>query len=249
MVCALQQMEISDLRQTIQTLTPPAAAGTTLPSPEATAPLAAAGAATAQDQEIARLKDLTTKLAAEVAQAEQVRAENEKLRGQIAAATAPGLTAEEQEAILEARWRADTTGCANNLKQLGLAVKTWALDNDDRFPTHVLEMTNEMATPKILVCPADTGRQPAANWSTFTAANCSYEYLAAAASAEEPNRVVFRCPIHNNVLLADGSVQLMKHRPDMVIERNGKLYVGEPGPQPGPTAPPPNQPINPPPQP
>jgi len=72
--------------------------------------------------------------------------------------------------------------CDNNLKQIGLAFKTWALDNKDRYPMQVPEaeggppnqaqlmqpdpvaaftyqifgtMSNELSTPKILVCPSD----------------------------------------------------------------------------------------------
>jgi hypothetical protein len=72
--------------------------------------------------------------------------------------------------------------CTNNLKQIGLAFKTWALDNDDKFPMHCATnggtlgmmssgaiwrdfraMSNELSTPKILVCPADN-RTPATNF-------------------------------------------------------------------------------------
>ncbi|HEV2693676.1 MAG TPA: type II secretion system protein [Verrucomicrobiae bacterium] len=65
--------------------------------------------------------------------------------------------------------------CANNLKQLGLAIKVWAGDNNDRYPTAVstnsggaLEwmttpeawrmfqvISNEASTPKIFYCPED----------------------------------------------------------------------------------------------
>jgi type II secretory pathway pseudopilin PulG len=65
--------------------------------------------------------------------------------------------------------------CTNNQKQLGLAYKVWAGDNNDRLPMEVsvtnggaLEwintpdawkvyqvMSNELSTPKILCCPQD----------------------------------------------------------------------------------------------
>src|SRR5262245_11126785 len=70
--------------------------------------------------------------------------------------------------------RSKRVGCTNNLKQLGLAFKTWALDHGDSFPMSAVTrtaavpadpqpteayryfqvMSNEMATPKILICPA-----------------------------------------------------------------------------------------------
>jgi len=39
-----------------------------------------------------------------------------------------------------------------NLKQLGLAARTWALDNGDMNPPDVLSMSNEIGSFKILVC-------------------------------------------------------------------------------------------------
>jgi prepilin-type N-terminal cleavage/methylation domain-containing protein/prepilin-type processing-associated H-X9-DG protein len=87
-------------------------------------------------------------------------------------------------ALARAKARAQRINCANNLKQVGLAFKTWALDNGDRYPmlvpnteggppnqayfsqanqqwgaTVISEaygvMSNELSTPKILVCPSD----------------------------------------------------------------------------------------------
>lgn len=74
--------------------------------------------------------------------------------------------------------------CVNNLKQVGLSFRLWAGDNNDKYPMqvsmtnggtmefasgrsvfpHFLVMSNELNTPKILVCPADTARQAATNW-------------------------------------------------------------------------------------
>src|SRR4051794_27978153 len=72
--------------------------------------------------------------------------------------------------------------CVNNLKQIGLSFTTWALDNGDRFPmqvsltnggtmelangndafVHFRVMSNELSTPKILICPSDTAHNTAA---------------------------------------------------------------------------------------
>jgi len=85
-------------------------------------------------------------------------------------------------------------GCVNNLKQVGLAFRIWELDNGDRLPFHVsvtnggaLEavaagnpalvfevMSNELSTPKILVCPADRTRLAATNFLTLRSTNISY---------------------------------------------------------------------------
>src|SRR4029077_1477289 len=64
--------------------------------------------------------------------------------------------------------------CINNLKQVGLAFRTWTLDHNDKLPIsvsvtnggimelpstelvylHFQVLSNELSTPKILVCPA-----------------------------------------------------------------------------------------------
>jgi prepilin-type processing-associated H-X9-DG protein len=76
------------------------------------------------------------------------------------------------------RARSSRLGCTNNLKEVGLAFRTFAIDNDDRFPMHVatnnggtmeliasgrvfphfLVMSNELRTPRKLVCPWDNTR-------------------------------------------------------------------------------------------
>jgi hypothetical protein len=136
-------------------------------------------------------------------------------------------------ALAKAKSRAQEISCVNNLKQIGLAAKIWAGDHDDTFPPNFLAMTNELSAPKILVCPQDSTHHVAADWSSFNdSENCSYEYLAPSLKDNnaEPNLVVFRCPIHGNVCLADGSVQMGigKTHPDWLVRRNGKLYFERP---------------------
>lgn len=40
-------------------------------------------------------------------------------------------------ALARAKSRAQRTSCGNNLKQIGIAFKTWQLDNSDRYPMQV----------------------------------------------------------------------------------------------------------------
>jgi len=88
-------------------------------------------------------------------------------------------------ALARAKARAQRINCTNNLKQVGLSFKTWALDNGDAFPMKVAGaaggasesvgqrdvpgvetqhrgvnmmfgvMSNELSTPKVLICPAE----------------------------------------------------------------------------------------------
>lgn len=82
--------------------------------------------------------------------------------------------------------------CVNNLKQIQLAFRIYAGDNRERFPmnistngeTVVNEATpvyqyfkltqNELGTPKVVICPADTKRIVAADFTNFSNSNISY---------------------------------------------------------------------------
>lgn len=228
-VLAVQQMEIQQLKQSIRAL--PQSNGTPEPQ-QLRAPESAqsSGAEPSNAQEIERLKQEAAALSSEVVRLEQFRAQNEKLQTQLANSFSI-LTRSDEQQLSQARDKAMCIQCVNNLKQFGLAVKVYALDNTNLTSPDVLSMSNELSTPIVLVCPADTNRAAAKSWSTFTPANCSYEYLAPSSSDDkEPMRVLSRCPIHGNVGLLDGSVQvqLAKDHPERLVERDGKLYLQSP---------------------
>jgi len=95
-------------------------------------------------------------------------------------------------ALSSAQRRAQRIACVNQLRQTGLGCKVWANDNDDRFPIQVPSalggplnqaqlatapyvasyvyqvfavLSNELATPKLVVCPSDV-RNAARDFST-----------------------------------------------------------------------------------
>jgi prepilin-type processing-associated H-X9-DG protein len=84
--------------------------------------------------------------------------------------------------VARSRNRCCKANCTNNLKQIGLSFRTWALDNNDRYPMqvsvtnggtmelipsgavfiHFEAMSNELSTPKVLICPEDQKRHSGA---------------------------------------------------------------------------------------
>ena len=96
-------------------------------------------------------------------------------------------------ALAGAHDRARRIQCVNNLKQCGLAFRIWEGDNGDKYPMdvplakggtkecdngadtfrHFQVMSNELSTPKILACPADT-RTAADNFTRLKNQNVSY---------------------------------------------------------------------------
>jgi type II secretory pathway pseudopilin PulG len=113
-------------------------------------------------------------------------------------------------ALGAAKGKAQTIMCVNNMKQIGLALRIYSGDNNDKLPADLLVMTNELGSPMILFCPADPihTRPMSSSWWGLTTNNISYEYLTPGAyESNVVNSIVLRCPIHGNVCLGDGSVQ------------------------------------------
>lgn len=78
-------------------------------------------------------------------------------------------------ALSQAKVKAERIKCVSNLKQVGLAFRIFANDNDDLYPwqtnkfpaatvnmpwQHFMAMSNELGTAKILLCPGDRQRLP-----------------------------------------------------------------------------------------
>ena len=85
-------------------------------------------------------------------------------------------------ALAKAKAKAQRISCVNNLKQVGIATRIYATDNQDRFPwnvsatqggsseftaknkakeycAHWHALSNELSNPKVVRCPRDTRRE------------------------------------------------------------------------------------------
>jgi len=100
--------------------------------------------------------------------------------------------------------RSSLIQCVNNLKQIGLAFRIWEGDNGDKLPMRVAAnrggamepvlrgdvarvfqvMSNELSTPRILVCPADADRSVAKSFA-FGFDNSHVSYFAGLDAADD----------------------------------------------------------------
>ena len=104
--------------------------------------------------------------------------------------------------------RSSRIGCTSNLKQVGLSFRLWSNDNNDQFPQvstnsasslawanspqvfrHFQSLSNELVTPKVLVCPLDKKRKQASDFVNFSNANLSY-FVALDADESKPQRLL-----------------------------------------------------------
>ena len=97
-------------------------------------------------------------------------------------------------ALFAAKQKAWRIGCVNRLHQIGIACKIWEGDQGDKYPMQAVltnaetmklvtngkaylfwqTMSNELVSPIVLLCPADTERTAATNFSIgFSDANIS----------------------------------------------------------------------------
>jgi prepilin-type processing-associated H-X9-DG protein len=109
-------------------------------------------------------------------------------------------------ARLRSAERSKRISCTCNLKQVGLSFRTWTLDCGDSFPMrvsvasggtmetisnglafyHFQVISNELGSPKVLVCPADGFKKPATDFVSLGNANLSY-FVGVDATDTNPN--------------------------------------------------------------
>ena len=140
-------------------------------------------------------------------------------------------------ALAKAKSKVSVIQCSNNMRQIGLAFQMWANDNNEKFPFEVSESnggTSEFRAPgpdgvdrnpekhiavlakylagansRILVCPADSGKQPAPNFNTLEPGNVSYQLRTGPqVTITNSMEVLLECPVHHNVVHCDGSVEM-----------------------------------------
>ncbi len=113
-------------------------------------------------------------------------------------------------ALVRAKLQAKRVICINNLKQIGVGVRTWAGDHEGKFPWKVdfaeggrkpgtvvdarvnmqfSVLANELGTTRLLLCPSDVRRIPANTFTSIALTNVSY-CLGLDAAEQRPNNIL-----------------------------------------------------------
>jgi Domain of unknown function (DUF4190)/GYF domain 2 len=127
------------------------------------------------------------------------------------------------------------TACNSHMKQIGLALRMWALDHKGAFPfnvstnaggtkelcepgsdgfdknaaIHLAAIGKELGSTAALLCPADTSKRPARDFAGLTTENISY-LLRTGPEVTDTNsaEILLKCPLHGTLLRCDGSVEI-----------------------------------------
>jgi prepilin-type processing-associated H-X9-DG protein len=150
-------------------------------------------------------------------------------------------------ALASAKRKAQRINCVNNLKQDGIAFRLWEGDNGDKYPMavstnkggtmeyaedgnafrHFQVMSNELSTPKILVCPADD-RTPAASFARLKNQNVSYFVGLDATEVRPPMLLTGDRNVTNGIAPEHSILRLVPDQPAGWTEdmHNGQGNVG-----------------------
>jgi prepilin-type N-terminal cleavage/methylation domain-containing protein/prepilin-type processing-associated H-X9-DG protein len=110
-------------------------------------------------------------------------------------------------ALTKAKSQAATVACLSNLKQVGIGWRAWAQENEGKYPwrvdwleggsknspewvDHYRAASNDLVTPKILVCPADIGRVPGSEWYLTAGFDNVSFFVGISAKESEPESII-----------------------------------------------------------
>jgi type II secretory pathway pseudopilin PulG len=122
--------------------------------------------------------------------------------------------------------------CVNNLRQAGLSFRVWEGDNGDKYPMQISQtnggtmefitgpnafrhfqiMSNELNTPKVLFCPADS-KILAANFPMFNNSNLSYFIGVDATETNADMMLLGDRNITNGTPIRNGLLELTTNHP------------------------------------
>jgi len=112
------------------------------------------------------------------------------------------------------RRNAESRNCASQVVSICFGALLWANEHAGSFPTNFSCMSNELNSPKILVCAADHSRKRSSDWVAFSASGSSYDMISPGIHEGDTNTVFLRCRVHGHLGYTDGTVfdGIRRHR-------------------------------------
>ena len=111
--------------------------------------------------------------------------------------------------LKRAKQRALEISCSSNLKQVGLAARLYANDHGDLLPKDFESIPKELLDRRVICCSKDGATL--------------YQIISPGVSEIDPSVIYAQCPIHKNMLLADGTVQ--SPRVGKPVKENGQWRI------------------------
>jgi prepilin-type N-terminal cleavage/methylation domain-containing protein len=123
-------------------------------------------------------------------------------------------------ALAASKAKAKRIACLNQVKQIALALRLWSGDHSEKYPwnlttaeggsqgspdwtDHLRVASNELGTARILLCPAETKKRSATNWTALSGATHVSYFVGLSASEERPESILLG---DSNVTGGDGGL-------------------------------------------
>lgn len=113
-------------------------------------------------------------------------------------------------ALSKAKAKASSIKCINNLKQLSLAIKMYASENDNQLPSDISQIIEYIGEPRVCNCPDDPNQiDPSLSfdddeWKEFN--SYKFNFKEGVKDTNDANTVLIECPFHGHKAMGDGSV-------------------------------------------
>jgi hypothetical protein len=106
---------------------------------------------------------------------------------------------------------AESVKCGNQITSICLGARIWASEHEEVLPSSFFTISNELASPRVLICPARYSADMIRPWEP-DANYYDYEIVTTNLSAADHDTPFIRCRVHGHTGYSDGTVFDGSHR-------------------------------------
>ena len=148
-------------------------------------------------------------------------------------------------ALAKSKTRGNYVTCISNIRQLGLAMRMFSQDHEDKFPwatsvtnggtleystttnvfLHYLALSNELSSPKVLHCSKDTQRPRASSWEQLTNNSFLSYFAGLDADSTNPNSQSILCGDRNMTTNGRPAIGLVRFTTNLLAGWTGTLHA------------------------